>query len=217
MPKRTVLLVDLDGTLTDPAEGILGSFRDALKAMDCVAPPAEELTWTIGPPLRQSFATFLGGPEAAETALKHYRARYAVTGLYEASVYDGIPDALAALTRSGVRLMLCTSKPIVYADRILERFDLARFFDRTYGDELDGRFGDKGALIAHILADAALPASACVMLGDRKYDVLGAARHAIPAIGALWGYGGEAELVAAGAAALCARPDEIPAAFAALP
>ena len=214
--KRNVLLVDLDGTLTDPAEGIVGSFRDALKAMGRPAPPAEDLTWIIGPPLRRSFADRLGGPEAAEKALKFYRARYETTGLFEAVVYEGAPEALAALKSNGVRLILCTSKPVVYARRILERFDLARFFDAAYGAELDGRFDDKGDLIAHILADERLEPQACAMLGDRKHDVIGAARNGVPTIGALWGYGGEAELRAAGAALLCATPAEVPGAFARL-
>ena len=215
--RRNVLLVDLDGTLTDPAEGIIGSFRDALEAMGCAAPPAADLGWIIGPPLRPTFAKFLGGRQEAEAALGHYRARYGESGLFEAVVYDGIPDALAALERAGARLMLCTAKPIVYARRILDRFDLARFFDAAYGDELGGRFENKGDLIAHILAEHGLAPDRCAMLGDREHDVLAAAENGVPAIGALWGYGGEAELTAAGAAVLCARPADVPAAFAGLP
>ncbi|RBP05763.1 phosphoglycolate phosphatase [Roseiarcus fermentans] len=213
---RTVLLVDLDGTLTDPAAGIVGSFRHALAAMGRPAAPAQDLAWIIGPPLRASFAEVLGGADEAEAALAAYRARYGATGLYEASVYDGAPEALAALRASGVRLVLCTSKPIVYATRILERFDLARHFDAAYGAELDGRFDDKGELIAHILTDQGIAAGSCAMLGDRKHDVIGATRSGVPTIGALWGFGGEAELVAAGAAILCARPYDVPAALARL-
>ena len=216
-PSRTLLLVDLDGTLTDPAEGIVGSFRHALEAMGRAAPPAADLGWIIGPPLRRSFADMLGGGENVEAALGIYRARYGDAGLFEATVYDGVPEALEALRSAGARLLLCTSKPAVYAARILARFGLARFFDAAYGAELDGRLDDKGDLIAHILADQRLAPELCAMWGDRKHDVVGAARHAIPTLGALWGYGGEAELAAAGAAILCARPADVPAAFARLP
>ena len=216
MTKRNTLLVDLDGTLTDPAQGIVGSFRHALEALGRVAPPAEGLTWIIGPSLRRSFADLVGGPEKVEAALEIYRARYGTVGLFEAFVYDGAPEALSALKGRGACLILCTSKPRVYATRILDRFGLARHFDAAYGAELDGRFDDKGDLIAHILAAEGLAPEGCVMWGDRKHDVIGAGRHKIPTIGALWGYGGEAELRAAGAAALCARPDEVPAAFARL-
>jgi phosphoglycolate phosphatase len=215
--KRTVLLVDLDGTLTNPAAGIVGSFRHALEMLGRRPPPAEELAWIIGPPLRESFAELLGGTEKAEEALGLYRARYGGTGLFEALVYDGVPEMLETLKGSGARLFLCTSKPAVYAERILERFDLARHFDTTYGAELDGRFEDKGDLIAKILADRGLPPETCALLGDRKHDVIGARRCGVPTIGALWGFGGEAELVAAGAAALCAAPRDAPAAFARLP
>jgi phosphoglycolate phosphatase len=216
MTQRHALLVDLDGTLTDPARGIVGSFRHALEAMGAVAPPAPELTWIIGPPLRRSFAEFLGGPETVEAALEVYRARYGTVGLFEAFVYDGVPEALGVLKGGGARLILCTSKPRAYATRILDHFGLIGYFDAVYGAELDGRFDDKGDLIAHILAEERLAPEGCVMCGDRKHDVIGAGCHGIPTIGALWGYGGEAELKAAGAALLCARPDEISPAFARL-
>ena len=215
--QRTTLLVDLDGTLTDPAEGIVGSFRHALATMGRPAPADEDLTWIIGPPLRESFAERLGGVDRAEAGLKLYRERYSVTGLFEASVHDGVQETLETLRAGGVRLVLCTSKPIVYARRILEKFDLARHFDAAYGAELDGRFDDKGDLVARILQERTIAPRACAMLGDRKHDVLGAARSGVPTIGALWGFGREAELTAAGAAALCAGWRDVPDALARLP
>jgi phosphoglycolate phosphatase len=214
--RRPALLVDLDGTLTDPFEGIVGCFRMALEALGHNPPPAAELSWIIGPPLRGCFAEFLGAQGDSEEALKAYRSRYATVGLFEAVVYDGVDAALADLRASGVRLFLCTAKPIVYAQRILHHFNLDRHFEAAYGDELGGRFQDKADLVAHILETEKLEAADCCMVGDRRHDVLAASRHSIPAIGALWGYGGADELRKAGAAVLCGSPSEVPAAFWAL-
>ena len=108
--ERSVLLVDLDGTLTDPAEGIVGSFRFALEALGRSPPPAAELTWIIGPPLRRSFAEMLGGTGDPEEALTIYRGRYSTEGLFEAVVYDGVRNTLADLRAAGARLFLCTGK-----------------------------------------------------------------------------------------------------------
>ena len=214
--RRSALLIDLDGTLTDPAEGIVGCLRLALEALGRSPPAAADLTWIIGPPLRRSFADLLGAGGDAEAALAIYRGCYSTDGLFEAVVYDGVPEVLAELRAAGARLFLCTAKPLVYAGRILQHFDLRRDFEGVYGAELDGRYDDKGDLIARILDEQDLEAADCCMWGDRRHDVLAASRHAIPTIGALWGYGGADELRAAGAAVLCASPSEVPAAFWAL-
>jgi len=211
--RRSALLVDLDGTLTDPAEGIVGCFRLALEALGQNPPPAAELTWIIGPPLRRSFARMLGEMGDPEEALDIYRRRYSSEGLFEATVYEGVSEALTDLRASGTQLFLCTAKPVVFAERILSRFDLGRHFNGVYGAELDGRYEDKGDLIARILHEQELDADDCCMWGDREQDVLAASRHGIPTIGALWGYGGADELRAAGAAALCESPSQVPAAF----
>jgi phosphoglycolate phosphatase len=215
--RRSALLVDLDGTLTDPAEGIIGCFRLALETLGRIAPPAAELHWIIGPPLRGCFAEALNGEGDPEEALKIYRGRYSVEGLFEATVYDGVQKTLAELQASGTRLFLCTAKPLVYAERILSYFGLEHHFEAAYGDELGGRFQDKADLIAHILEREKLEADDCCMWGDRKHDVLAATRNGMPTIGALWGYGGADELRAAGAAALCESPSHVPAAFEGLP
>jgi phosphoglycolate phosphatase len=214
--RRSALLVDLDGTLTDPAEGIIGCFRLALETLGRTAPPATELHWIIGPPLRGCFAEALNGEGDPEEALKIYRGRYSTDGLFEAVVYDSIKETLAELRTAGTRLFLCTAKPLVYAERILSHFDLERHFEAAYGDELGGRFQDKADLVGHILEREGLKADDCCMWGDRKHDVLAASRHGIPTIGALWGYGGVDELRAAGAVALCEAPSHVPAAFNAL-
>jgi phosphoglycolate phosphatase len=204
-----VLLVDLDGTLVDPAAGIIGSARYALEAMGRVAPPPRDLGWIIGPPLRQSFRELLGDAGDPEEALRHYRSRYSAGGLFEATVYEGVREMLADLGGAGLRLFLCTSKPLTFATRILSHFDLASHFAGAYGAELDARFDDKGDLIAPLLARERLRAEDAFMLGDRKHDVLAARRHAIPTLGALWGYGGEEELRLAGAAVLCESPGDV--------
>jgi phosphoglycolate phosphatase len=215
--RRSALLVDLDGTLTDPAEGIIGCFRLALETLGRSALPAAELHWIIGPPLRGCFAEALGGEGDPEVVLQLYRGRYSTTGLFEAVVYDGIKETLAELRATGTRLFLCTAKPLVYAERILSHFGLEQHFEEAYGDELGGRFQDKADLIAHILEREKLDADDCCMWGDRKHDVLAASRNGMPTIGALWGYGGADELRASGAATLCESPSQVPAAFRALP
>jgi phosphoglycolate phosphatase len=214
--RRSALLIDLDGTLTDPAEGIIGCFRLALETLGRIAPPAAELRWIIGPPLRGCFADAFNDDGDPEEALKIYRSRYSVEGLFEATVYDGVREALAELRTAGTRLFLCTAKPLVYAERILSHFDLEQHFEGAYGDELGGRFQDKADLIAHILELEKLDPEDCCMWGDRKHDVLAATRNGIPTIGALWGYGGADELRAAGAAAFCEAPVHVPGAFNAL-
>jgi len=210
---RSVVLVDLDGTLTDPAEGIIGCFRHALEALGCFAPAAAELGWIIGPPLRQSFWHVSRGKVDPEEAVRIYRARYGAGGLFQATVYEGVREALAVLSAAGASLILCTAKPAVFAVRILSHFGLDHHFESVYGAELDGAYEDKGDLIARILHERRLEADDCCMLGDRMHDVIAARRHKIPTIGALWGYGGEDELSKAGAAALCSSPAGIFAAF----
>ena len=189
----------------------------ALEALGRSPPPAAELNWIIGPPLRGCFAQALDGEGDPEEALKIYRGRYSTEGLFEAYVYDGVKETLAEMRATGTRLFLCTAKPLVYAKRILGHFDLERHFDAAYGDELGGRFQDKADLVAHILERERLEADDCCMWGDRKHDVIAASRNGIPTIGALWGYGGADELRAAGAATLCESPSQVPAAFRTLP
>jgi phosphoglycolate phosphatase len=211
--RQEFLLVDLDGTLIDPAVGIIGCFRYAVEAMGGTAPAAEDLTWIIGPPLRISFSEVLGEEADVEKALGFYRERYGTEGLFQATVYDGVPQALTTLKGQGVRLFLCTSKPIDYARVILEHFALAGYFEGAYGAEFDGRFEDKGSLIGHILQDRRLDPADGIMWGDRKHDIVAARLHSIPTIGALWGYGGEQEMKAYGAAVVCAAPADVPRAY----
>ncbi|KAF0227247.1 MAG: phosphoglycolate [Beijerinckiaceae bacterium] len=204
-------LVDLDGTITNPKPGIIASFRHALMELGLPAPEVEELLWVIGPPLRHSFPK-LGVPaDKIEVALEHYRAFYSAGAMFDAPVYAGMREALAALRESGITLVVATSKPHVMARPILEHFGLDTQFHAIHGAELDGRNDDKGDLLAHILAEEGVDPARAVMIGDRLFDVNAAKRHAIQAIGVLWGYGGHAELTEAGVTHLCETPHDLAA------
>ena len=206
------LLFDLDGTVSDPKEGITRSIAHALKKMGVKAPPLEELTFAIGPPLRPTLARLIGSDDRGdvEAALAAYRERFASVGLFENVVYEGIPAALAELRDRGHMLYLATSKPRVYAQRILEHFDLTSCFAGIYGCELDGRMENKDEIIGHILALHQIKCGDAVMIGDRSHDVLGAQANQVAALGVTWGYGTRDELTQAGALALCDYPTELP-------
>jgi phosphoglycolate phosphatase len=209
------LLVDLDGTITEPAPGIIGSVRYALDVLNIAAPPGDDLHWVIGPPLRQMFPK-LGVPaDQVERAVDLYREKYTGGLMYDAFVHEGIPEALDAMRADGHRLFVCTSKPHVYAAKILERFDVAKHFEAIHGAELDGTRDNKADLIAYILATHALSPSETIMIGDTPYDVEGARRNGLPTIGVTWGHGAE-RLAAASPAAICNHARELPAAVRAL-
>lgn len=203
----THALLDLDGTLTDPKPGIVGSFQYALRELGLTVPAVDDLVWVIGPPLRQSFPQ-LGVVEARlADALALYRQHYLAGAMFDAPVYAGIPEVLRSLGDSGMTLIVATSKPHVMARPILSHFGLDVHFHAIHGAELDGRNDDKGDLLAHIMAEEGVDPARAVMIGDRKFDILAARRHGIANIGALWGYGGAAELTEAGADRLCDGPD----------
>ncbi len=195
-PRYETILFDLDGTLTDPFEGITRSIQYALERMGAGVPVAEDLKWCIGPPLWESFRVLIGTEDQVELdkAVAFYRERYTVTGLFENTLIDGIEELLAALVQSGCQLHVCTSKPHVYAEKIVAHFGLLPFFGKVFGSELDGTRSQKTDLIAHILKTEALDHSATVMIGDRKHDLIGANANSVTSIGVLWGYGSRDEL-----------------------
>ncbi len=179
--------------------------------MGRACPGDAELRRYIGPPLRETLRELLGSgnPDEIETGIRLYRERYSMTGLFENMVYPGIPAALASLTQRGATLVVATSKPRVFAERILDHFRLTTHLTAVYGSGLDGTLSNKAELIAHILkSESFSPASTC-MIGDRSHDVVGAKANGVYPVGALWGYGSREELTAAGAAALCERPDSL--------
>jgi len=207
----TILFFDLDGTLTDSKPGITRCIQHALISLGHAAPHADELEWCVGPPLKDSFARLLGSDEPAllERALALYRERFSTVGLFENALYPDVPETLRAFQAAGHRQFVVTAKPHVYARRIVEHFGLMGPIEVVYGSELDGTRGDKGELIAHVLALHGFDPARVLMIGDREHDMKGAAACGVAGIGAAWGYGGEAELrhhgarhVAAGMAAL---------------
>jgi phosphoglycolate phosphatase len=210
MKKRT-LLFDLDGTLTDPTEGITNCLAHALREMGAHVPSRETLARTIGPPLRDAFRHFLQTDNAAdiERAVTLYRERFAPIGLFENTLYEGIDAALAAHHARGVQLILATSKPHVYARQILEHFSLGKYFHAIHGSELDGTRDKKNELIAHILATHNIAPDNALMIGDRAVDITGARANGVAGIGVLWGFGAEAELTAAAAQRLLTHPAEL--------
>jgi phosphoglycolate phosphatase len=206
-----IALFDLDGTLTNPKAGITRSIQYALERLGRPVPEADELTWMIGPPLIASFTKLLGSSDDAQEALRLYRERFGETGLFENEVYAGIPALLQNLQEKGVRLFVATSKPHVFARRILDHFDLSHFFIEIYGSELDNRNADKRDLIRHILDQEKFDPARAVMIGDREHDVIGARANDIATIGVTWGYGSRRELLDAGAACLVDEPRELEA------
>jgi phosphoglycolate phosphatase len=204
------LLFDLDGTLTDPRQGIERSIRHGMEAVGCPLEAGVDLRWCIGPPLLGSLETLLG-PERkalAPAALVAYRERYGARGLLDNKLYPGIGEALAVLA-GRYDLYVATSKPWVYARAILDNFGLSVHFKGLYGSELDGTRSDKGQLIAWVLAKEGLDPATTRMIGDRSHDMVGAAKNGMKGIGVLWGYGDADELRGGGAAALFERPSDL--------
>ena len=203
------VLFDLDGTLTDPREGIVACLKYALLGLGHNYPSDLDLARFIGPPLQESFAALLHStdPKQINAAVELYRQPFSSKGMLENTVYPGIHAALTTLRGRGALLFVTTSKPRVFAERIVEDFGLKEYFCTIYGSELDGTRSDKGDLIAHVLKAESLSPHSTVMVGDRAHDIVGAKAHGVFPIGVLWGYGSYDELIAAGATTLCEQPE----------
>jgi phosphoglycolate phosphatase len=200
--EKNHILFDLDGTLTDPAEGITRSVQHALAGFGLNA-SREELLCFIGPPLADSFVKYFGFTEEASLrAVSVYREYFAEKGIFENRVYPGIPELLKRLRSQGKQLYLATSKPEVFARRILAHFQLDKYFTFAGGSCLDGTRVRKGEVIRYVLEQAGIPPGDAVMVGDREHDALGASEVGIPCAGVLYGYGDRSELERAGAAAI---------------
>ncbi|MCL2446892.1 MAG: HAD family hydrolase [Oscillospiraceae bacterium] len=205
------VLFDLDGTLTDPQEGIVNSIAFALHKLGWPAQPRELLATFIGPPLRGSFANTLGmPPQLIEPAIAAYREYFAERGIFENRLYDGIPELLQRLQTAGVSMAMATSKPTVFAEKIAAHFGIAGYFEYIAGANLDGTREKKADVIAHALEVLAPPPGMqIIMVGDREFDVLGAAEHGISCVGVMWGYGSREELASAGACEIVNTMNEL--------
>lgn len=218
-----LVLLDLDGTLTDSAPGIVASLRAALEESGLPVPDEGALHRFVGPPLPLMLAV-AGVPEGrVDELVATYRRHFTAGGMFDNSVFPGIPGALTALRDAGARLAVATSKPEVYARQIVDHFGLADLFegglDGVFGADHDGGpRNSKAAVVGHALASLAargvvVPTDRTVMVGDREHDVLGAAEHGIVTVGVAWGYAAPGELEDAGAALVVHTPDELVAAL----
>ncbi len=196
--KYDTILFDLDGTLTDPKEGITRSVQFALERFGIRVKNPDDLIRFIGPPLGQSFRDYYGFSEGrASEAIEWYREYFRDRGIYENRVYRGIPELLSDLSSAGLTLAVATSKPTVFAEQILRHFGLDSRFALVAGSNLDNSRSDKGEVIAYALSELSCGGDKTVMIGDRKHDIVGAERNGLDAAGVLYGYGGRDELTAA--------------------
>lgn len=204
---KTVLF-DLDGTLTDSGEGIINCAIPALEHFGLPIPSREELRVFVGPPLHETFQRFGVPTNRVDEAIRVYRSHYIPTGMFENTPYPGIESLLKALKNEGYTLYVATSKPEEMSVTILERFGLAPYFDRICGASTDTSRSTKDAVIAYLLEQSGAKED-MVMVGDTKYDVLGAKAHGIPAIGVSWGYGSVEEMVQAGATGIADTMEQL--------
>ena len=204
-----LVLFDLDGTLVDSSPGIWSSVRYAATVLGLPAPTPGQLRGMVGPPLQDGFALVLGVPAAdVARAVTAYREHYAAGAVLDVTVHDGVPELLDVLAAAGAVLAVATSKPEPFARRVLAHTGLLPSFASVHGATLDGAVRHKDQVVAAALA--AHPGGRDpVLVGDRSHDVLGAAAHGLPCIGAGWGPAEDGELAAAGAAAIAAAPADV--------
>lgn len=196
MASYKVILFDLDGTISDPKEGITKSVQFALQKMKVAAPDVDQLECFIGPPLQVSFAEHFNFDESqTKKAIDFYRERFKEKGMYENELYSGIPLLLHSLKEKGSTLVVATSKPTVFAEQILRHFEIDHYFDLIVGSNLDGTRLSKAEIIQYILdAYKQYDREDFIMIGDREHDIEGANHNGIDSIGVMFGYGSYEEL-----------------------
>lgn len=205
--KKTILF-DLDGTLTDSGEGIINCATLALKHFGLPVPDRQTMRVFVGPPLTDTFVKFGVPEDKADEAVEVYRSRYTTVGKFENHPYPGIQNVLQALKDQGHSLFVATSKPESMSVEIMEKFDIAKYFDMICGATFDRSRSKKEDVIAYLLQKAGTTENA-VMVGDTAFDVIGAATHGIPTIGVSWGYGSVEDMQKAGAVAIANTMDEL--------
>jgi phosphoglycolate phosphatase len=213
------VLLDLDGTLSDSRPGIVACFRYMLAELGHDPAIAGDLTWAVGPPIAVSIAQLLAQyrDDRMEQGLAIYRARYSAVAIYDCTVYPDVVPMLEALQAACAVLCIATSKRRDFAERVMDHLALRRYVRAVYGAEPGGGLDHKQDLLAHILAREGFAADRTVMLGDRLHDIHAAQANGLRSIGAGWGYGGEAELLAAGADVIAPAPRDVPGLVTAAP
>lgn len=211
MKEYKYILFDLDGTLTEPAEGITNSIKYALEKCGISGVTTEELLKFIGPPLRDTFMEFYDfSEEDAEKAVAYYREYFSGKGIFENRVYDGIPELLDKLKQKGKKLLVATSKPEKFTNQILEHFDLAKYFEFVAGATMDNSRNKKADIIRYALEHIQeKDYDRVIMVGDRHYDIDGAIANHIDSVGVLYGYGTKEELTKAGATYIVSSVKEL--------
>lgn len=200
MERLQSILFDLDGTLTDPKEGITKSVEYALDKFGITVEHPDLLLPYIGPPLYDSFIEIQGfTAEKAAQAVEYYRERYRTLGMFENAVIPGIPELLDELQAKGFNLYVATSKPTVFAEEIIRHYGLDSYFRHVAGSNLDGTRSKKKEVIQYVLDTNHIPPETALMIGDREHDIIGAKACGVASIGVMIGYGSEAELQSAGA------------------
>lgn len=194
------ILFDLDGTLTEPGEGITNSVAYALNKFGISVEDKTQLYKFIGPPLIDSFMEFYGfSEEKAWQGVEYYREYFAEKGIFENKIYDGIIKVLETLRNKGYHLIVATSKPTEYAIKILEKFELYKYFEFVSGSDMNEKNSCKANIIKYAMEINNIVPDEAVMIGDRKHDIIGAKANGIHSIGVLYGYGDLEELQSAGA------------------
>ncbi len=211
MKEYKYILMDLDGTITDPMEGITKSIAYALNHFDIKVNDLTELCPFIGPPLKDSFKEFYHfSNEQTDIAIKKYRERFSQVGVFENIIYSGIKEFLTKANKKGFKIFVATSKPTVFAKQILDYFSISDQFLFVGGSELDGNRQQKGDVIKYVLETNNIrDLSKTIMIGDRKYDIIGAKENNIDSMGVLYGYGSHEELTQAGADYIVATTNQL--------